>query len=185
MLAGLLLLVLAIGVVRVWVYFSSPQYGQKVSAISQARLKDVGSVRVREIGDNAKQKKEGDTVCFSYQFEEQFSPIVEETETKCVVRSTLYHPKGALTVSWTKYTQGKSLFDDTGLVLRQKQSDVYTPVKIQTTQYQPLSFQTDHETTAFVDSKGGVLVVSLHDFMGSNDEAKEIVEKVLGSVLMK
>ncbi len=185
MLAGLLLLVLAIGVVRVWVFFSSPQYGHEVSDVSQARLRDVGSARVREVGGNSKQKKEGDTACFSYQFEGQYSPIVEETETKCVVRSTLYHPKGALTVSWTKYAQGKSLHDDTGLVLRQKQADIYTPVEIQTAQYQTLSFQAVQETTAFVDSKDGVLVVSLHDFVGSKDEAKEIVGQVLESVLMK
>lgn len=99
-----------------------------------------------------------------------------------MVRSSISEPRGLLTVSWRAYQKGKSFLDDTGILLRQRERDRYASISIQNQEFETVAFQTDQEATVFADTKQGILVVSVHDFLGTKQEAATLVTEILATI---
>jgi hypothetical protein len=183
----LLLLLLGVGwCVR---FFMQPSIGRVIGASDGERVTQVSTGRVRSDAP-AHIEQEPDRVvteCFSYHFPTQYNPRPEIKDDACVVRSTIYDPKGSLTVSWKKIPEGQTFSEDTGLQRRMRETEQYTSHQLggvsQSEQFSQLTaFTAKRETTVFASVKGGVFVVSLHEFLGNQEEADQIVKAVLESV---
>ena len=179
----LILLIILISIVG-W-FLAQPNEGKIVES-DGTRTLGSGTIRNEGFTDDSQFRDQVTTSCFTYQLPKQYSPKIEETEEKCVARSGIFDPKGALTVSWEKMRSDQRFDENTGIQLRIKNPDQYFPVNLDDSRFvQILSFESEGETTMFADTEGGILVVSLHDFVGTGDQRLAIARQVLQSVQLK
>jgi hypothetical protein len=166
-------------------FFAQPNEGQIVES-DGSRIISSGTIRNEGLGDDSKFRDQVDTSCFSFQYPKQYSPKLEQKEGECVVRSGLFDPKGMLTVSWVKLRSDQKFTENTGLLLRIKNPDQYSPISLQEKRFaQIFAFNSEGETTIFADTDGGILTVSLHDFVGKGENRLVIAKQILQSVNIK
>lgn len=192
--AGLFLFAL---IAVVHFFFSRPNIGKEITSGDQSRVERLKSGRLRSEVPSSLKQEEGrvSTTCFSYQYSTQYSPKVEEVkqpeaseeseqrEQSCVVRASLFEPKGQLTVSWKELREDQLFKDDTGIQHRIRNKESFRPISITTDQFpQTTAFIGEKETTVFVHIRDGVLVISIHEFLGTDEEAIDIAKSILNSM---
>lgn len=161
---------------------NTPNVGTLVES-DGTRMVSSGAIRNVGFTDEQLFQDEVTTSCFSFTLRHQYSPKIEEESGKCVVRSGLFDPKGQLTVSWQILRPDEQFSENTGIQLREKNPTVYTPVNIGAGQFtQVVVYDGEQETTMFVETGGGILVISLHDFLGEDSERHTLIQQVADSI---
>ncbi|MBP7842412.1 hypothetical protein KA017_00210 [Candidatus Woesebacteria bacterium] len=141
------------------------------------------------------------TDCFEVKNTQNITSIKQESsENSCVIRAMLIEPIGQITVSaekidTTNITQ--NLSDNTGVKLREKNTETYTQIQeilavpqpfelSQTEQLQTKVFTTNTEITGFFfDVKSNtLLVVSIHSVATMNEKIFTQFWQIVGSARM-